>query len=101
MHKNISKFNAQTKLTFFKSFMLWGVMSPRSMRDEALLSVLDESDGIVLVDVRRDAGNTSNFGEHERGEAERKQQQCLIGRPAIQHQLVSLLAPIDVYQLLG
>ena len=51
----------QAKLTFFKSFMLWGVMSPRSMRDEALLSVLDESDGIVVVDVRRDGGNTAKF----------------------------------------
>ena len=44
---------AQTKITFFKSFILCGVMSPRSMRDEApLWSVLDESDGIAVVDVR-------------------------------------------------
>ena len=55
------KFIAHTKITFFKSFILCGVMSPRSMRDEALRSVLDESDGIVVVDVRRDAGNTAEF----------------------------------------
>ena len=30
------KFIAHTKITFFKSFILCGVMSPRSMRDEAL-----------------------------------------------------------------
>ena len=52
-------------------------MSPRSMRedDDALLSVVDESDGIVAEESVKDSAEELDLGQHERGGEE--QQQCV------------------------